>query len=113
MCQLIDCFYAIINNILIINLIQRRDEITTGNPCPICRDVYLVVDYRNVELLKQFISPYTGEVLEWGKTGVCRRQHERLLIEIDRAKDYGTLTFDVPFREYDYQEYEKIYQSYK
>ena len=32
----------------------------TGNPCPICRDEYLVVHYKNVELLKQFISPQHG-----------------------------------------------------
>lgn len=33
-----------------------------GNPCPICRDEYLVIDYQNLDLLKQFISPHTGEV---------------------------------------------------
>lgn len=33
-----------------------------GSPCPICRDVYLVLDHQNLELLKHFISPYTGEV---------------------------------------------------
>lgn len=33
-----------------------------GSPCPICRDEYLVLDYRNLELLKMFISDYTGEV---------------------------------------------------
>lgn len=36
--------------------------IAFGSPCPICRDEYLVLDYRNLELLKMFISPYTGEV---------------------------------------------------
>lgn len=40
----------------------RAGLIATGNPCPICRDEYLVLDHNNVELLKQFISPYTGEV---------------------------------------------------
>lgn len=40
----------------------RKGEISTGNPCPICRDEYLVLDHRNSELLKQFISPYSGEV---------------------------------------------------
>ena len=40
----------------------RANVIATGNPCPICRDEYLVLDYNNVDLLKQFISPYTGEV---------------------------------------------------
>lgn len=36
--------------------------IAFGSPCPVCRDEYLVLDYRNLELLKHFISEYTGEV---------------------------------------------------
>ncbi|CAL8143727.1 unnamed protein product [Orchesella dallaii] len=91
----------------------RGGVLTTGNPCPICRDEYLVVDYRNADLLKQFISPFNGEILGWNKTGVCRKKQEELLIAIEKAKDYGVLTFDVPFREYNYKDYENIYASYK
>jgi ribosomal protein S18 len=40
----------------------RAGRISTGNPCPICRDEYLVLDHNNVDLLKQFISEHTGEV---------------------------------------------------
>lgn len=40
----------------------RKGVISTGNPCPICRDEFLVLDHRNVDLLKQFISEYTGQV---------------------------------------------------
>lgn len=40
----------------------RYGQISTGNPCPICRDEYLVLDHRNIELLKQFISEHTGDV---------------------------------------------------
>ena len=40
----------------------RAGKISTGNPCPICRDEYLVLDHNNVDLLKQFISKHTGEV---------------------------------------------------
>ena len=79
--------------------------IATGNPCPICRDEYLVLDYRNVDLLKQFISPFNGQILGWDKTGLCRKTHFNLLLAITKAKDYGTITFDVKFREYDYEDY--------
>lgn len=41
----------------------RKGMISTGNPCPICRDEFLVLDHRNLDLLKQFISPQTGEVI--------------------------------------------------
>lgn len=40
----------------------RNGIICTGNPCPICRDEYLVLDHRNTKLLEQFISKYTGQV---------------------------------------------------
>lgn len=40
----------------------RGGIISTGNPCPICRDEYLVLDHRNTKLLQQFISEYTGQV---------------------------------------------------
>lgn len=40
----------------------RAGIISTGSPCPICRDEYLVLDHKNLDLLKQFISPYTGQV---------------------------------------------------
>lgn len=46
----------------------RGGKISTGSPCPICRDEYLVLDHINVDLLNQFISQHTGEVsgaIEW------------------------------------------------
>ncbi|XP_063703138.1 small ribosomal subunit protein mS40 [Culicoides brevitarsis] len=83
----------------------RGGVISTGSPCPICRDEYLVLDYNNLELLKQFISPYTGDVLSYSKTGLCQKKHQQLLVAIERARDRGLLTFELPFREYDYSEY--------
>lgn len=86
----------------------RHGLISSGNPCPICRDEYLVVEHENVDLLKQFISPHTGEVLSYTKTGLCQKRHQQLLVAVERAKDYGFITFDVPFRTYDYTEYYKL-----
>uniref|UniRef100_A0A1B0AH67 Pyridine nucleotide-disulfide oxidoreductase domain-containing protein 1 n=1 Tax=Glossina pallidipes TaxID=7398 RepID=A0A1B0AH67_GLOPL len=83
----------------------RKGVISTGNPCPICRDEYLVLDYRNLDLLRQFISPQTGEVLSYTKTGLCQKKHLQLLVAVEKAWDYGLLTYDVPFREFDYSEY--------
>lgn len=85
----------------------RGGQISAGNPCPICRDEYLVLHHENVVLLNQFISPHTGEVLSYSKTGLCQKRHMELLVAIEKAKDYGFITFDVPFREYDYSLYYK------
>lgn len=85
----------------------REGKISTGNPCPICRDEYLVLHPENVKLLKQFISPFTGGTLSYSVTGVCQKRHRELLIALEIAKDKGLIEFDVPFREYDYS----LYQS--
>ncbi|XP_050675557.1 28S ribosomal protein S18b, mitochondrial [Leptidea sinapis] len=83
----------------------RNGMISTGNPCPICRDEYLVLDPRNTKLLEQFVSQYTGQVLDAFKTGLCRKKQKELLVAIEQAWDQGYLTYDVPFREYDYSLY--------
>ncbi|XP_015184265.1 PREDICTED: 28S ribosomal protein S18b, mitochondrial [Polistes dominula] len=83
----------------------RGGIISTGNPCPICRDEYLILDHRNVKLLEQFISKHTGEILSYRKTGICQRRYKQLLVAVLRAKEYGTLLLDVPLREYDYSEW--------
>ncbi|XP_076068736.1 mitochondrial ribosomal protein S18B [Oratosquilla oratoria] len=83
----------------------RQGKLATGNPCPICRDEYLVLDYRNIKLLQQFISPYNGEVLSYRKTNLCQRKHRELVVAVDRARDCGYLEYDVPLRLYDYLEY--------
>lgn len=62
---------------------------------------------QNTQLLKQFICPHTGGVLSYTKTGLCQKQHLKLEIAIKRAYDRGLITFDVPFRKYDYSEYYK------
>ncbi|XP_015604093.1 28S ribosomal protein S18b, mitochondrial [Cephus cinctus] len=83
----------------------RANVVTTGNPCPLCRDEYLVLDYRNTGLLNQFISPHNGAIFSYTKTGICQKKYKQLLIAIYRAKDRGIITFDLPFREYNYSEW--------
>lgn len=83
----------------------RKGFIATGNPCPVCRDEYLVLHQKNVDLLKQFISPQSGKVLSYSKTGLCQKKHFELLVAVEQAIDAGLITFDVPFRKYDYSEY--------
>ncbi|GAB5571289.1 28S ribosomal protein S18b [Prionailurus iriomotensis] len=39
----------------------RRDKVA-GNPCPICRDPKLHVDFRNLKLLEQFVCAHTGVI---------------------------------------------------
>ncbi|XP_064649883.1 small ribosomal subunit protein mS40-like [Lineus longissimus] len=89
----------------------RAGEVSTGNPCPICRDEYLVIDFKNRDLLKQFINPYTGEVLSWDVTGICQKQHKNLLVAVEQAQDYGLINVPLPHRHYDYSEYYRKKES--
>lgn len=83
----------------------RQGVISTGNPCPICRDEYLVLHPENTTLLKQFISPQTGQLLSYSKTGVCQKKHLELSVALHKAWNSGRITYDAPFREFDYSEY--------
>ncbi|KAK8760921.1 uncharacterized protein LOC144115245 isoform X2 [Amblyomma americanum] len=83
----------------------KKGMIATGNPCPLCRDEYLVVHHTNTKLLTQFISTHTGETLKPNKTGLCRRKQFELDLAILKAKDLGLIKYQVPFRRYDYNDY--------
>ncbi|KAJ0055351.1 hypothetical protein NL108_016079, partial [Boleophthalmus pectinirostris] len=65
----------------------RGDKIC-GNPCPICRDVNIIIHPQNVKLLEQFISPYTGIIYDPTKTGVCMKQQKKLTEAIDASRDH-------------------------
>ena len=79
----------------------------TSNPCPICRDEYLVLHYSNLKLINQFINPFTGYVYENTVLCLCAEKYEKLLVAVNLAKNYGLLTFEMPLRTFDYRDYYK------
>ncbi|XP_013400154.1 uncharacterized protein LOC106166218 [Lingula anatina] len=83
----------------------KGNFVTAGNPCPICRDRFLTVDYRNLDLLKQFVSEETGEVLKVHQTGVCRKQQKKLIFAVEKARDLGFMRAPFHDRYYNYKEY--------
>ncbi|KAG0729143.1 28S ribosomal protein S18b, mitochondrial [Chionoecetes opilio] len=83
----------------------RSGVISTGNPCPACRDEYLVLDPVNVTLLRQFISPHNNAILPTSTTNLCRKKQQALTVAVRQARDLGLLTFDIPFRHYHYPDY--------
>ncbi|KAL3316482.1 mitochondrial ribosomal protein, L14 [Cichlidogyrus casuarinus] len=88
-------------------------KIQTANPCPICRDDHLVLDYRNRDLLMHFINSVTLEVHPTSKTGLCIRQHKKLLLEYIKAVDLGTIPTRLPFVLYDYEDYYELNEDLK
>lgn len=73
----------------------RKNKVA-GNPCPICRDHKLHVDFRNVKLLGQFVCAHTGVIFHAPYTGVCMKQHKKLTQAIQKARDHGLLSYHIP-----------------
>ncbi|XP_033643645.1 28S ribosomal protein S18b, mitochondrial-like [Asterias rubens] len=80
-------------------------RIISGNPCPICRDENLVVHYKNVRLLEQFVCPHSYEVYSDERTGVCQAQCKILRKAVTEAQAYGLLPMSSPFVQYNYRDY--------
>ncbi|XP_062384892.1 28S ribosomal protein S18b, mitochondrial isoform X2 [Sardina pilchardus] len=82
-----------------------RGDKTCGNPCPICRDPNVIIHYQNVKLLQQFVSPYTGLVLDSTRTGVCMKQQKQLNTAIETARDHGLIPVQVPHVDFSGEDY--------
>lgn len=83
--------------------LDNHYKFKTNNPCPICRDEYLFFDYRNPELIMQFLKSGTAEPLHILKSGLCFEQYHQLQVQLLKAKEHGTIKFCVPFRNFDYK----------
>lgn len=77
----------------------------TNNPCPVCKDEYLILDHRNIKLLEMFMIEKTDQPIPILRSGLCRDAYRRLEAMILKSKDHGLILFDVPYRVYDYNEY--------
>ncbi|XP_054720341.1 28S ribosomal protein S18c, mitochondrial-like [Uloborus diversus] len=65
---------------------------STKKVCILCK--YKVpVDYKNPKLLNQFISPYTGFIYERHITGLCKKQHTRVVHTIKKSQFFGYMTY--------------------
>lgn len=53
-----------------------------------------MIHLQNIKLLEQFISPYSEEILPSIKTGICKKQYKKLLVEVAIARDYGEIIFN-------------------
>ncbi|TNN10890.1 28S ribosomal protein S18b [Schistosoma japonicum] len=80
-------------------------KLVSSNPCPICRDEYLVLHHQHIELLKHFINPDSFEIYPSSKTGICRRQEKILQQEVEKARDLGYIQIWLPFYLYNYNDY--------
>jgi len=85
----------------------RHHKVQTGNACPLCRDMYLILHPENIKLLNQFINEHSGDIIPTKITNVCQMKHKELTIAVEKARDLGLLTIDQKFVEYDYSKYNR------
>ncbi|MFA5625165.1 MAG: 30S ribosomal protein S18 [Bradymonadales bacterium] len=60
--------------------------------CPFRADASLVLDYKNIQLLKRFLSP-RGKILPSRITGVSARYQRKLASAIKRARHIALIPY--------------------
>ncbi|KAF7491648.1 28S ribosomal protein S18c [Sarcoptes scabiei] len=80
------------------NLQDDQPDPTLENPylkekpqCILCK-YNIQIDYKNIRLISQFVSPYTGRLYDKHITGLCEAQHRALRKEFIRAAKFGLIS---------------------
>ncbi|XP_014283878.1 small ribosomal subunit protein bS18m [Halyomorpha halys] len=60
--------------------------------CILCK-MDITPTYKNVRLLSQFVSPYTGRIYGRHITRLCKHKHELVEKEITKAKNAGFMPY--------------------
>ena len=63
--------------------------------CRFCADSSLVIDYKKVDLLEQFVTE-RGKIIPWRITGTCSKHQRRLALAIKRARNIALMPYTVP-----------------
>ncbi|XP_062268522.1 28S ribosomal protein S18c, mitochondrial [Platichthys flesus] len=80
------------------NVVQRKDDVLVKmeNPfkeaqtgCVLCN---VQVDFKNIQLLSQFISPHTGRIYGRHITGLCGRKQKEISKAIKKAHSMGFMS---------------------
>ena len=60
--------------------------------CPLCSDKNLVLDYKNGEQLRKFVSD-KGKILPRRATGACAKHQRTITLAVKRARHIAVLPF--------------------
>ena len=61
-------------------------------PCPYCREHIEQVDYKDISMLRRFISD-RGKIRSRRITGACRRHQSQLARAVKRARELALLPY--------------------
>ncbi|MDD3632897.1 MAG: 30S ribosomal protein S18 [Candidatus Syntrophosphaera sp.] len=74
------------------NPTDRKKKTARKKYCRFCANKDLVIDYKNVELLSQFISD-VGKIESSRFTGTCAKHQRKLSKEIKRARQMALMPY--------------------
>lgn len=60
--------------------------------CPLCSDKNLVLDFKNADQLKKFVSD-KGKILPRRATGACAKHQRDITLAVKRARHIAVLPF--------------------
>lgn len=72
--------------------ISPRDAQMRRRNCYFCRESITEVDYKNIGLLRRFVSE-KGKIRSRRITGACRRHQNQISIAVKRAREMALMTY--------------------
>ncbi|NLW19008.1 MAG: 30S ribosomal protein S18 [Candidatus Cloacimonetes bacterium] len=74
------------------NFSDKRRRYSRKKFCRFCANKELVIDYKNLDTLRQFISD-VGKIDPARMTGTCAKHQRKLTMEIKRARQMALLPY--------------------
>lgn len=74
------------------NITDRKRKFTRKKYCRFCANTELVIDYKNLDIMRQFISD-VGKIDPARLTGTCAKHQRKLTTEIKRARQMALLPY--------------------
>ncbi|HOA28440.1 MAG: 30S ribosomal protein S18 [Candidatus Cloacimonetes bacterium] len=74
------------------NFSDRKKKFTRKKYCKFCANKDLVIDYKNVDMMRQYISD-VGKIEAARLTGTCAKHQRKLTTEIKRARQMALIAY--------------------
>lgn len=73
---------------------NRSRYVVTPKACRFCKEGDDLIDYKNVELIKNYINK-RGKISARKTTGLCAKHQRKIAVEIKRARYLGLVPYVV------------------
>ena len=70
----------------------RRRFYSRPRVCQFCTDKNIVIDYKNIELMKNYVTE-DGKIRPRRQTGACAKHQRKVAVAVKRARHIALLPF--------------------